>query len=201
MGAGVIPLVIKDGELLFLFQKTFSGRKTGYLIDFGGGLGDGEDYRATAMREFVEETETMYLSDDLKAAHRSEDRVMEQIMQVDKIFEHTLSAHPHWWRRRTPGSQNKPKDWRTYFIEFPFRNIMALNSEWESDSSGRFRKRRELVWIPANRLLDIYARSPNELWKRVRQLEDAETLIRDIQSSLLPSSAVAASNQQLFTSE
>jgi 8-oxo-dGTP pyrophosphatase MutT (NUDIX family) len=187
MGAGVIPLVIKDGELLFLFQKTFSGRKTGYLIDFGGGLGDGEDYRATAIREFVEETETMYLSDDLKAAHRSEDRVMEQVMQVDEIFEHTLSAHPHWWRRRNPGSREKSKDWRTYFIEFPFRNILALNSEWESDSSGRFRKRRELVWIPADRLLDIYARSPNELWKRVRQLEDTETLIHEIQSSLLPS--------------
>jgi hypothetical protein len=187
MGAGVIPLVIKDGEVLFLFQKTFSGRKTGYLIDFGGGLGDGEDYRATAMREFVEETETMYLSDNLKAANRSQRRVTEQLKQVDKIFEHTLSAHPHWWRRRNPGSPLKPKDWRTYFIEFPFRNIMAINSEWESDSSGRFRKRRELVWVSADRLLDIYARSPEKLWTRVRELEDAETLIRDIQSSLLTS--------------
>ena len=187
MGAGVIPLAIKGGEILFLFQKTFSGRKTGYLIDFGGGLGDGEDYRATAMREFVEETETMYLSDDLKAAQRSEERVIQQLKQVDEIFERTLSVHPHWWRRRNPGSRKKPKDWRTYFIEFPFRNIMAINREWESDSSGRFRKRRELIWVPADRLLDIYARSPNELWKRVSQLENAELLIRDIQSSLLPS--------------
>lgn len=31
-GAGVIPLAIKNGELLFLFKKTFSGRKTGYLV-------------------------------------------------------------------------------------------------------------------------------------------------------------------------
>ena len=187
MGAGVIPLAINNGELLFLFQKTFSGRKTGYLIDFGGRMDDGDDYRATAMREFVEETETMYLSDDLKAAHRSDDRVMQQISLVDKIFESTLSAHPHWWRRRKPGNKKIPKDWISYFIEFPFHNIQAMNSEWQSDSSGRFRKRRELVWISADELLDIYARSPNELWKRVRQLEDAETLIRDIQFSLLPS--------------
>ncbi len=44
MGAGVIPLVVKDGEILFLFQQTFSGRKVGYLIDFGGGLGVGYDW-------------------------------------------------------------------------------------------------------------------------------------------------------------
>lgn len=186
MGAGVIPLAIKDGELLFLFQKTFSGRKAGFLIDFGGRLDGGDDYRSTAVREFIEETETMYLSDDLTTAHRSEDRVTQQLALVSKIFEHTLSAHPHWWRRRKPGKKKIPKDWVTYFIEFPFRDILALNNEWKSDDSGRFRKRRELVWVSADELLDIYARSPNDLWKRVRQLEDAETLIRDIQTSLLP---------------
>ncbi len=84
MGAGVIPLAIKNGELLFLFQKTFSGREIGYLIDFGGGLGDGEDFRATAMREFVEEAETMYLTYDLKAAQRSEGRVMKQAVKKIK---------------------------------------------------------------------------------------------------------------------
>jgi len=184
MGAGVIPLAVKDGEVLFLFQKTFSGRKVGYLIDFGGGLAAGENYRTTAVREFVEETETMYLADDLEVASRSEDRLREQITLVEDIFDRTLSAHPHWWRRRDPGNPGKSRDWRTYFIEFPFRDISTLNSEWKSDTSGRFKKRRELVWIPADKLLDIYARSPGELWKRVRQLENAETLICEIQSSL-----------------
>jgi len=187
MGAGVIPLTINNGELLFLFQKTFSGRKTGYLVDFGGGLGKGEDYRATAMREFVEETETMYLGDDPKTASRSDARITRQLVQVDKIFEQTLSAHPHWWRRRMPGNGDKPKDWISYFIEFPFRNIHAMNSEWQSDTSGRFKKRRELVWVPVDRLLDIYASSPDRLWTRVRELEDAETLIHEIHSTLLPS--------------
>jgi len=185
VGAGVIPLVVKDGEVLFLFQKTFSGRKVGYFIDFGGGLGEGEDYRATAVREFVEETETMYLAENPGEAYRSDQRVTEQIARVDEIFEHTLSVHPDWWRRRNPGASKHPKDWRTYFIEFPFRDISALNSEWASDTSGRFKKRREMVWVPADRLLDIYAGSSVDLWKRVRQLEDVETLIREIQSSLL----------------
>jgi len=187
MGAGVIPLAINNGKLLFLFQKTFSGRKTGYLIDFGGGLGDGEDYRATAMREFVEETETMYLSDDLKSARRSDAAIKQQLTQVDKIFERTLSVHPHWWCRRTPGNRDKPKDWISFFIEFPFRNIQAMNSEWKSDSNGRFKKRRELVWVAADTLLDIYTSAPEKLWTRVRELEDAGTLIREIQSTLLPS--------------
>jgi len=185
MGAGVIPLAVKDGEVLFLFQKTFSGRKVGYLIDFGGGLAAGENYRTTAVREFVEETETMYLADDLGSARRSEDRVREQITHVEELFERTLSTHPHWWRRRDPGNPEKPRDWRTYFIEFPFRDISDLNSEWESDTSGRFKKRRELVWVAADRLLELYARSPGDLWKRVRQLENIEPLICEIQSSAL----------------
>lgn len=185
MGAGVIPLAVRNGEVHFLFQKTFTGRKVGYLIDFGGGLGEGESYRATAVREFVEESETMYFADDLRSACRSEQRIRQQITLVEALFERTLSAHPHWWRRREPGAGSKARDWRTYFIEFPFRDVAALNSEWQADTSGRFRKRRELLWIPANRLLATYARSPRDLWKRVRQLEHPQTLIRDIQSSLL----------------
>ncbi|MCW8963647.1 MAG: NUDIX domain-containing protein [Gammaproteobacteria bacterium] len=185
MGAGVIPLTVYQGEVLFLFQKTFTGRKVGHLIDFGGGLGDGEDYRSTAVREFVEETETMYLADDLKVARRSEERIRQQIKDVDELFEQTLTAHPHWWRRRQTDNPEKPKDWRTYFIEFPWRDISALNSEWESDTSGRFKKRRELVWVEGERLLDIYMHTPDLLWKRVRQLEQAQPLIHDIRTSLL----------------
>lgn len=187
MGAGVIPLTVKDGEVLFLLQKTFTGRKVGYLIDFGGGLGDKEDYRSTAVREFVEETETMYLADNLQLACRSDDRVKGQISAVEEIFQRTLSLHPNWWCQRDPGNSKKPKDWRTYFIEFPFRDNTVLNREWESDTTGRFKKRRELVWISADNLLNIYDNSPIDLWKRVRQLENAQTLIHEIKSSLLPS--------------
>ena len=184
MGAGVIPLSIKDGQVQFLFQHTFSGRKAGYLIDFGGGLSANEGYRETAIREFVEETETMYLAKDLKLACRSDERVTQQITDVDGIFERTLALHPHWWGRRKPGKSIPPKDWITYFIEFPFRDISAINREWASDTAGRFKKCRELVWVSADNLLDIYASTPDKLWKRVRQLENAETLIREIKSTL-----------------
>ena len=185
MGAGVIPLTVKNGEVLFLFQKTFTGRKVGHLIDFGGGLGEGEDHRTTAAREFVEETETMYFADNIQAACRSKEQIEEQIPVVEALFHQTLSTYPTWWCRRESSDLKKPKDWRTYFIEFPYRDISLLNYEWEHDVSGRFKKRRELVWIAADRLLDIYAQSPEDLWKRVRQLEQAETLIHEIQSSLL----------------
>jgi hypothetical protein len=185
MGAGVIPIAVRDEEVLFLFQKTFTGRKVGYLIDFGGGVGAGENHRATAVREFVEETETMYLADDLAVARRSPDRIREQITLVEAIFERTLSKHPHWWCQRRSADVEKPKDWRTYFIEFPFRDISEMNKAWQSDTSGRFKKRRQLVWLAADRLLDIYARSPEQLWNRVRQLNNAEPLIREIHSSLL----------------
>ena len=185
MGAGVIPLAVKDGELLFLFQKTFVGRKVGYLIDFGGGLGTGEDYRRAALREFVEETETMYLGDDPATASLTEERVREQIVVGTKLFDRCLAAHPSWWCQRAPGNPLKPKDWRTYFIEFPYRDVTVLNSEWAADSHGRFKKRRELVWVAADRLLDIYAHSPEQLWKRVRQLEGAADLIREIRSGMV----------------
>ena len=185
MGAGVIPVVVYDGEVLFLFQKTFTGRKVGTLIDFGGGLGDGEDYQATAIREFVEETETMYFEDDLSRARRTEDRISRQIREVEHLFEQTLSTFPHWWRKRQTINPAKPKDWRTFFIRFPHRDITEMNKVWEIDTSGRFKKRRELQWVGAEQLIDMYTNSPDNLWKRVRELEQAVILVREIQANLL----------------
>jgi hypothetical protein len=48
MGSGVIPFSVHDKDVYFLFQKTFTGRKIGYLIDFDGGLGEGENYQEAA---------------------------------------------------------------------------------------------------------------------------------------------------------
>ncbi len=179
MGAGVIPFSVGDADVKFLFQKTFSGRKTGYLIDFGGGLGAGEDYRDTAVREFVEETETMYFAEDLKRASRDSAQVNDQIPSVDALFEKTLCVHPGWWCKRS-----HPKRWRTYFIEFPYRDVELLNQEWREDNVGRFRKRRELHWVGADELLEIYELRPERLWKRVRELERAPELIREIVSTM-----------------
>jgi ADP-ribose pyrophosphatase YjhB (NUDIX family) len=183
MGAGVIPFSVAGGIVSFLFQTTFSGRKVGCLIDFGGGLGAGEDFQDAAIREFVEETETMYFADDVQQACRTVERVNRQIPIVKALFDETLSVHPHWWCKRSPGNPRNPKLWRTFFVEFPYRDIEELNREWSADNIGRFKKRRELFWVTGSELLAIYENAPDKLWKRVRQLENAkETVLSILQS-------------------
>ena len=177
MGAGVIPFALSESKVHFLFQTTFSGRKTGYLIDFGGGVGADEDYRGAAIREFVEETETMYFCDDVSSASRTPETIEDQIPIVEALFDQTLTARPDWWCKRIPGNPLRPKHWKTFFVEFPYRDIGELNREWATDDTGRFKKRRELVWVAADELLSIYASTPERLWKRVRQLENAPTVV------------------------
>ncbi len=181
MGAGVLPFAVDRGKVQFLFQTVFSGRKTGYLIDFGGGVATGESDRACAVREFVEETETLYLADDLARASRSAQAVNAQVPLVRQLFDATLKAHPGWWCRRAPGDGRKPKRWKTFFVEFPYRDIAAMNDAWRNDTAGRFKKRRELIWVEADELIALYAAAPDRLWKRVRQLQGASTLVSEIQ--------------------
>ncbi len=181
MGAGVIPFAVVEREPLFLFQTVFSGRKAGHLIDFGGGLNDGESPRQCAVREFIEETETMYFAGDPTLAKRTEESVNRQIPVVTSLFDATLSDHPDWWCRRAPGNPLRPKDWKTFFIEVPYRDPDVMNHLWQNDRVGHFKKRRELTWVPAGQLIEIYESDPERLWKRVRQLEGAPELIRRIQ--------------------
>ena len=75
------------------------------------------------------------------------------------------------------------KLWQTFFIEFPYRDIEELNREWEIDKVGRFKKRRELVWVAADELLAIYDNAPDKLWKCVRQLENATETVHSILQS------------------
>lgn len=185
MGAGVIPFAVSEGVVYFLFQKTFSGRKTGFLIDFGGGVEPGDDARDTAIKEFVEETETMYFSDELDTACRSAARIDAQIPVVAELFDRTLSAHPDWWCLRASINPLKPKQWKSYFIEFPYRDIEPLNLQWQYDDQRRFKKRRQLHWVTADDLLAMYQHAPDKLWKRVRQLQDAPETIRAICHSKL----------------
>ena len=70
-----------------------------------------------------------------------------------------------------------------FFIEYPYRDIKVLNREWVTDTVGRFKKRRELVWVSADELLALYENAPDKLWKRVQQLENATETIRSIVQS------------------
>jgi len=182
-GAGVIPFALFGNQVYFLFQTTFSGRKTGYLIDFGGGVGADEDCRGAAIREFIEETETMYFSSDVTNACRTPEAIEDQIPLVEALFDQTQESRPDWWCQRAQGDPLRPKRWKTFFVEFPYRDIEELNREWEADTTGRFKKRRELVWVAADELLTIYEDTPDRLWKRVRQLENAPAVIDSIRRS------------------
>ena len=180
MGAGVIPFCLISGKVHFLFHKTFSGRRAGHLVDFGGGGKNGESYQQTAIREFVEETETMYFSEKLQDAVRTEQRIQSQIRLLEDLFNQTLTEHPDWWCQRKAAADGEPRDWRTYFVEIGYRDPTDMNREWQDDAGRRFVKRRELVWIAADRLIEIYQREQHLLWRRVRQLKKAKRTIRDI---------------------
>jgi 8-oxo-dGTP pyrophosphatase MutT (NUDIX family) len=178
MGAGVIPFCVHEEQVLFLFHKTFSGRRAGHLVDFGGGEEPGENHRQTAIREFIEETETMYFSGNIHAAKLTPEHIQGQTPVLESLFDNTLRSHPDWWCRRE--SNGRPRDWKTFFIEFEYRDLTAMNREWELDAGTRFKKRRELQWVPADTLTDIYAHAPDRLWKRVRQLVNVKATIRSI---------------------
>jgi hypothetical protein len=180
MGAGVIPFARCGDQVYFLFQTVFSGRKRGYLIDFGGGLGPGEDAKQAAIREFVEETETLYFADNPQLASRTAVRVGHQVPVVEALFEQTLAIHPDWWSPRAQGKRLEPKQWTTFFVEFPYRDVDPLNAEWEFDSGGRFKKQRKLIWLSGDELLFIYQQTPERLWKRVRELSDATRIVSEI---------------------
>ena len=183
MGASVIPFCSTAGGIHFLFHKTFSGRRAGSLVDFGGGAEPGENHRQTAMREFIEETEAMFLADDPARVVRNNDEVNRQLDQLEGIFERTLAAHPDWWCTRVDRASGRPRDWKTFFIEFDYRDVTVMNQAWAMDTGRRFTKRRELIWVPAATLRSYYQDSPERLWKRVRQLRGAPAMIESIVAS------------------
>ena len=178
-GAGLLPFAVHDDRVLFLLQTTFRGRKAGHLTDFGGGVSSSETPEQAAVREFIEETETMYFCDDLSGATRSVERIERQLPKVRALLDRTLAEHPDWWCRRA-GNPSRPRRWKTFFMEIPYRDVDPLNREWEGDTTGRFRKRRALFWVPGDDLIAIYANDPGRLWKRVRQLEGAADTVRAI---------------------
>ena len=179
-GAGLIPFARRGDGVEFLFHRTFSGRRAGLLVDFGGGSRPGEPQSDTALREFVEETEAMYLADDIHQVDRSERFVQAQLPQLRESFARTQEAYPHWWCRRRPAAGKPSKEWKTFFVELEYRDPAAMNRAWADDDGQRFAKRRELVWVPAPKLLEIFRHNPERLWTRLRQLEDPLPIIREI---------------------
>lgn len=182
-GAGLIPFARRGGDTLFLFHRTFSGRRAGLLVDFGGSSRPGELQSDTALREFIEETEAMYLADDIRRVDRSEPFVQAQMPALQACFERTQRAHPGWWCRRIPAPGKQPKDWKTFFVELGYRDLTEMNRAWAEDDGRRFAKRRELIWVPAEELLAIFDGEPERLWTRLRELEDPRPVIGEIRDA------------------
>ena len=180
MGAGVVPFCVKNGVVYFLFHKTFSGRRAGALVDFGGNSDEDESYRQTAIREFIEETEGMYFAEDITDINRKSELILDQAELLVKLFNHTLDQHPKWISKRVEGRGVVSKCWKSFFIEFQYEDVSGMNAEWEKDKGRKFKKRRELIWIRAEELQAILKREPDRLWKRLRKLEKLDEIIDDI---------------------
>ena len=134
----------------------------------------------------------MFFSDsdaEIKIAQRTPDRINRHLILMSQLFNQTLSAHPDWWCWREPGNKTPPKDWKTFFIEVHYRDLNDINREWalEDTPNSRFKKRRELHWLEADYLLDLYDSQAEKLWKRVRQLINAKEVIENIKQIKLHS--------------
>jgi len=183
MGAGVLPFALDGGRVFFLMQTVFAGRKSGLLNDFGGGSEPGESGLQTAAREFVEETETLYFAENPGIARRTPGSVKAQLSVVQALFDDALSRQPDWACRRVSPDPAKPKDWTTFFVEIPYREVESLNRLLETDDGARYKKRRRLHWLSASELVSLYTGHPDQLWKRVRQLDNAVGVITEIRDT------------------
>jgi len=179
-GAGVIPFARVDGTSCFLFHKTFTGRRAGLLVDFGGGSQAGETQYQTAAREFIEETEAMFFADNCNGYSDTRMQMESQYRLMLQLIENTQSLHPQWWCRRGSVNDDKPRDWKTYFVELDYKPLDEMNAAWAEDKHRRFKKKRELLWLTAAQLLDVFDNRPESLWTRVRELEGASDIVRAI---------------------
>ena len=185
-GAGIIPFTQKNNTSYFLFHKTFKGRRAGLLVDFGGGSNEGESYQQTAIREFIEETEAMFFAADIKTSDIDSNS---QSTELASLLHKTQQQHPGWWCSRRRLKDQALKDWKTFFVEVGYKDLSLMNKAWAADTAHRFVKRRELLWICEDELINIIEQSPEKLWKRVRELDNLKSLVMEIATSASSTSA------------
>ncbi|MCU7833823.1 MAG: hypothetical protein KZQ83_01120 [gamma proteobacterium symbiont of Taylorina sp.] len=61
----------------------------------------------------------------------------------------------------------------------------SMNTAWATDISHRFVKRRELLWVSVDNLVDIIDNKSEKLWKRVYELENLKSIILSISANVL----------------
>ena len=99
-----------------------------------------------------------------------------------QLIEQTQLHHPGWFCHRRNRDGGRPGNWRTFFVEVKYRDLSGMNAAWAQDTTGRFRKRRELLWLPTDRLLDTIVNTPDALWKRIREYEGMRDVVLEISS-------------------
>jgi hypothetical protein len=179
-GAGLIPFARVDGKVKFLFHRTFTGSRAGLLVDFGGGTAPGESHEQTAIREFTEETDAMFLSPDYRNAGLCIASMDIQMQRLAADLRRTQDRHPHWWCKRNLRKGEGLRDWKTFFVEVDYRDVSGMNEVWAADRGQRFHKRRELLWVGAGSLLDVIDRQPEGMWRRLVELQGLRSLIKEI---------------------
>ncbi|MCB1760925.1 MAG: hypothetical protein KDI68_14235 [Gammaproteobacteria bacterium] len=185
-GAAIIPFASDRGRLRFLLHTTFTGRRKGLLVDFGGGGRTGESAAATAAREFVEETEGMYFGDTRGYLQMRSGEIARQQSLIQRRIEATLAQHPGWQCQRQASGGKITRTWQTFFVEIDYRPVTELNRLWAEDDEQRYRKQRELIWMPASRLLECYRAHPERLWNRLREYQGVEEIVEQIERTYHP---------------
>lgn len=97
MGAGILPLALKEGEVQFLLSRESSGRDKGLWCHFGGGKERGESYIDTAIREGLEE------SNGLFGSHQHlTDLMSDQLVDIVTMNGHRIYVVQVKWDERLP---------------------------------------------------------------------------------------------------
>ena len=125
----------------------------------------------------------MFFSDSCNDDSVTRMQMKSQYQLMLQLIENTQRKHPQWWCKRGSVNTEKPRDWKTYFVEVDYRAPDDMNTAWAADKYDRFKKKRELFWLTAAQLLDVFDNRPEALWKRVRELEGASDIVRSIEGA------------------
>lgn len=175
-GAGVLPFAVDErGAVHFLFHRTFRGKKQGSLIDWGGAV-DATDWMRgpmwTAAREFSEEMEGLFYSDDPIGEPNPRGNIGADTTRTYEALQACHNAHPRW--SVSHSFFHAHYNYRLFFLQVDHRDVGRMNARFAAEcrpgARGGFHKRRELVWIDAHTLMDHLRSTDGRLFVRLHTL-------------------------------
>ena len=76
------------------------------------------------IREFIEETEAMFLRENLKTSDKD---INSQFTVLANLLHKTQQQHPDGWCSRRRIKDRALKDWKTFFVEVDYKNLSSMN--------------------------------------------------------------------------